>query len=130
MVWQELKAKALANPMGKVVCQDAMFPDINNIGSWDGIETYMDIYTDIVNAIERLSGIPKTIIGSRKTLKPLCFRIDERGGLVWLQIAPYFWFSNASFPGEKDFIKFDESAEYGLVIVTDDLGNAVLINTT
>jgi len=68
-----LVTSARANPNGKVVNTGAASPDVNNIGTWAGTDTYMDIYTDVLEACNRIGDdfAPKYLCGTRQTLAPI-----------------------------------------------------------
>lgn len=68
-----LVASAQANPNGRVVASGATSSDVNNIGTWAGTDTYIDIYTDVLEACNRIGDdfAPKYLCGTRQTLAPI-----------------------------------------------------------
>jgi hypothetical protein len=68
-----LVTSAQANPNGKVVAGAASGADAANTGSWDGAETDIDIYTDIMNAVDRIGDnfTPKYLLGRRADIAPI-----------------------------------------------------------
>jgi hypothetical protein len=145
MNFQELKAIALANPKGKIVKHHSLeweFPkmDNRNFGNWNGTDSTRDIFEDFKQAVFRLSSIPKTIIGSHETLKPLLdtdpYKEYSRSNLldgyqyaqVWESIMPLFYQSLNMFP-DKGFIQFDDSADPGIVLLVGTEGDVVYIDT-
>jgi hypothetical protein len=129
--FQELKLRALRNPSGKIVPFGFIYPEPYDIsmGCWRGTGDTVDIYYDVATAIHKLSSDPKYIVGSHATLEPLCKNVDYNRIPIWFMLAPLFWFHSDTFPGEKDFIKFDDSADDGIVIVVGKDGSAVMIDT-
>jgi predicted chitinase len=123
------KARALLNPKGKIVSSGAIGNDRDNVGRWDGRDAYRDFYTDIFEAALRLTGNPEYLIGDVATLKPLQAIDQQYDRPPWLQLVPIFWFSADKFIRMADFIKVDETAEDGLLILTGSDGSAVLIDT-
>lgn len=129
VMFKDLKAKALANPKGKIVARGATGNDVNNVGSWKATDVNMDPIEDVNQGILRLEGKPFEIIASHDTLKPLLGIDSYNNYPLWFCIGGAFWFGSNSFPVFRDFIKFDDSADDNLIIITDDLGNAVSIET-
>lgn len=74
-----LQAQARANPNGKIVASGASGNDANNVGAWDGTDTYIDIQRDVLNAISRLGDDydPKFLIGRRADLMHIR-QLDEQ----------------------------------------------------
>ncbi len=68
-----LVASARANPNGRVVASGATSSDVNNIGTWAGTDTHIDIYTDVLEACNRIGDdfAPKYLCGTRQTLAPI-----------------------------------------------------------
>jgi len=67
-----LQTHAQANANGKIVASSASGNDANNIGSWDGTDTNIDIQRDVLNAISRLGDnyqdSPKYLVGRAASL--------------------------------------------------------------
>jgi hypothetical protein len=132
MTWQELKAIALANPKGKIVSGDATGNDVNNIGSWQTVDIYRDIQEDVEQAIKRLNSKPSYLIGGHDSLKGVCLTIDpyRESKFVYESLAPMFWFSTDKFPNyEMTFIRFDDAADPGIVLLVGSEGDVVYIDT-
>ncbi len=73
---------ARANPNGKVAAYGASSssPDVDSIGNWAGTDTYIDIYTDVLEACDRIGDDfdPAYMLGQRSTLAPIRKMDDMR----------------------------------------------------
>lgn len=70
------------NPNGKVAAYGATStsPDVDSIGNWAGTDDTIDIYTDIMEACDRIGDDydPKFLLGRRATLAPIRKMDDMR----------------------------------------------------
>jgi hypothetical protein len=66
---------ARANPNGKVAAYGASStsPDVDSIGNWAHTDTYWDIYTDVLEATDRIGDdfTPSYLCGTRATVAPI-----------------------------------------------------------
>lgn len=75
-----LDTAAGLNVNGKVVAASASGNDVNNVGAWDGSDDYIDLYTDILEAVSRLDDDfePAYLLGRRIDLAPVRKMDDMR----------------------------------------------------
>lgn len=77
-----LVTSARANPNGKVAAYGASSTggDVDSIGNWTGTDTYIDIYTDVLEACNRIGDNfdPKYLLGRRADLAPIRKMDDMR----------------------------------------------------
>jgi len=70
-----LVTSARANPNGKVAAYGASSssPDVDSIGNWKHEDDYWDIYTDVLEACDRIGDdfTPKYMCGTRQTIAPI-----------------------------------------------------------
>jgi hypothetical protein len=128
MTWQELKAKALANPKGKMVpYEDAKCRAEAVLGPWNGSGPAFDPLQDLVFAAQKLSSIPSYIIGNIKTLGVLLSIRYNSMFPTWFKLLPLFKDGGNLWEGPA-FLRYDIDAEDGLVILVGVDGSAVLID--
>lgn len=75
-----LVATAQANPNGKITAAGAAGNDVNNIGAWDGSDATLDPYSDLLEAVARVSNrfVPYGIGGRRTDLLAMWKLDSER----------------------------------------------------
>jgi hypothetical protein len=108
-----LVTAARANPNGKVVASGASGADVNNVGVWTGTDTYIDIYTDIMGACDRIGDnfTPKYLVGKRSDLAPIR-KMDDMRKRYADEILDLFG-ANAT----QDFIRYSAYVPTGYVYV-------------
>lgn len=106
---------ARANPNGKVAAYGASSssPDVDSIGNWAGTDTYIDIYTDIMEACDRIGDDfdPAFMLGQRSTIAPIR-KMDDMRNRYADQILDLFGAASLN-----DFIKTSTYVPAGYVYV-------------
>lgn len=128
MNFQELKAIALENPKGKIVARDATGNDKENVGSWFRDDINRDVVADVVNAAARLSSMPSYLIGGPVSLSALLPTLPENPFPTWFMLIPLFKDGGNLWEGPK-FIRYDFTADPGIVLLVGTEGDVVYIDT-
>lgn len=128
MSFQELKQIALKNPKGKIVARDAAGNDVNNSGAWMGTDCNRDIPYDLLIASLKLSSIPSHLVGNTMTLGVLLETYNSELFTQWFYLAPLFKEGGNLWEGPK-FIRYDVTADPGIVLLVGTEGDVVYIDT-
>ncbi len=129
MTFQDLKAKALANPKGQMVqYEKATRIEDAVIGAWDGTDCNRDILRDLLYASQKLSSIPSHLIGDVKTLGVLFYTFDQNLFPNWFELLPLFKDGGNLWEGPK-FLRYDTEADPGIVLLVGSEGDVVYIDT-
>lgn len=108
-----LVTSAQANPNGRVLNTGASSPNVNNIGNWAGSDTYIDVYTDVLEACNRIGDNfnPQYLVGRRADLAPIR-KMDDMRKTYADDILDLFGAGSA-----KDFIRYSLYVPSGYVYV-------------
>lgn len=106
---------AQSNPNGKVVASGASGNNTNNCGAWDGSDSTIDIYTDILNGITRIGDEYQDsqlfLVGKRATIAPIR-RLDDMRKSYADEIVDLFGARSVS-----DFVRYSAYVPDGYVYI-------------
>ncbi|OPY54649.1 MAG: hypothetical protein A4E48_00228 [Methanosaeta sp. PtaU1.Bin060] len=107
------------NPNGKVVAygSSSSSPNVDSKGNWAGTDTFVDIYTDVLEACDRIGEDfePKFLCGTRATIAPIR-KMDDLRNRYADQILDLFGAASTA-----DFIRTSKyfPAGYAFVVAQD-----------